>query len=175
MSPSRKVDEGNFDVMHRQGVLLAAEWAKKNTVPFVYLSSTSVYAESEGRWVNEVAPTAQDDPRAQAMVTAEKATLRAGGSVLRSAGLYGPGRELRTNTTGPERWLNVIHVEDAARAVGVALRRSGEIFNACEDDPLARGTPGGVWGEKSVRSRRSKRVQNQKLRNAGWIPLHRAN
>ena len=175
MSPSRKVDEGNFDVMHRQGVLLAAEWAKKNRVPFVYLSSTSVYAESEGRWVNEVAPTAQDDPRAQAMVTAEKAALRAGGSVLRCAGLYGQGRELRTNAAGPERWLNVIHVEDAARAVGVALRRSGEVFNACEDDPLARGTPGGVWGEKSVRSRRSKRVQNGKLREAGWTPLHRAN
>jgi len=154
---------------------LAAEWAKKNRVPFVYLSSTSVYAESRGRWVNELAPTAEDDSRAQAMVTAEKATLRAGGSVLRCAGLYGPGRELRTNTTGPERWLNVIHVEDAARAVGVALRRSGEVFNACEDYPLARGTPGGVWDESSVRSRRSKRVQNQKLRDAGWIPLHRAN
>ena len=175
MSPSRKVGEGIFEVMHRQGVLLAAEWAKKNRVPFVYLSSTSVYAESEGRWVDESAPTAKDEPRAQAMVTAEKATLRAGGSVLRCAGLYGLGRELRTNTTGPERWLNVIPVEDAARAVGVALRRSGEVFNACEDYPLARGTPGGVWDESSVRSRRSKRVQNQKLRDAGWIPLHRAN
>ena len=175
MSPSRKVDEGNFEVMHRQGVLLAAEWAKKNRVPFVYLSSTSVYAESEGRWVDESAPTAKDEPRTQAMVTAEKLTLRAGGSILRCAGLYGQGRELRANAAGPERWLNVIHVEDAARAVGVALRRSGEVFNACEDDPLARGTPGGVWDEKSVRSRRSKRVKNVKLRDAGWIPLHRAN
>jgi nucleoside-diphosphate-sugar epimerase len=175
MSPSRKLGGLNFEVMHRQGVLLAAEWAKKNRVPFVYLSSTSVYAESGGRWVDESAPVAVDDPRAQAMVTAERATLRIGGSVLRCAGLYGQGRELRTNAAGPERWLNVIHVEDAARAVGVALRRSGEVFNACEDDPLARGTPGGVWGEKSVRSRRSKRVQNGKLREAGWTPLHRAN
>ncbi len=174
MTPSRKVDEGNFEVMHRQGVLLATEWAKKNSVPFVYLSSTSVYAESGGRWVDESSPVAEDDPRAQAMVTAERATLRIGGSVLRCAGLYGQGRELRTNATGPERWLNVIHVEDAARAVGVALRKSGEVFNACEDYPLARGTPGGVWGEKSVRSRRSKRVQNGKLRDAGWTPLHRA-
>jgi len=175
MSPSRKVGVGNFEVMHRQGVLLAAKWAKKNRVPFVYLSSTSVYAESEGRWVDEAAPTAQEDPRAQAMVTAEKATLVAGGSVLRCAGLYGMGRELRMNSGGPERWLNVIHVEDAARAVGVALRRSGEVFNTCEDYPLARGTPGGVWDEKSVRNRRSKKVRNMKLRDAGWIPLHRAN
>jgi len=175
MSPSRKVGEGNFEVMHRQGVFRAAEWARRNRVPLVYLSSTSVYAESGGRWVDESAPTAQDDPRAQAMVAAEKATLRTGGSVLRCAGLYGQGRELRMNAAGPERWLNVIHVEDAARAVGVALRRSGEVFNACEDYPLARGTPGGVWDEKSVRSRRSKRVKNVKLRDAGWIPLHRAN
>ena len=175
MSPSRKVGGGDFEVMHRQGVFRAAEWARRNRVPLVYLSSTSVYAESRGRWVDESAPTAEDDSRAQAMVAAERATLRAGGSVLRCAGLYGQGRELRTNVAGPERWLNVIHVEDAARAVGVALRRSGEIFNASEDDPLARGTPGGVWGEKSVRSRRSKRVQNGKLRDAGWTPLHRAN
>jgi nucleoside-diphosphate-sugar epimerase len=175
MSPSRKLEESAFEIMHRQGVFRAAEWAKKNSVPFVYLSSTSVYAESEGGWVDELSPTAQDDPRAQVMVTAERATLQAGGSVLRCAGLYGMGRELRTNAGGPKRWLNVIHVEDAARAVGVALRRSKQIFNACEDYPLARGTPGGVWDEKSVRSRRSKRVQNGKLRDAGWIPLHRAN
>jgi len=175
MSPSRKVGEGNFEFMHRQGVLRAAEWARGKRVPLVYLSSTSVYAESGGRWVDESAPTAEDDPRAQAMVAAERASLRTGGSVLRCAGLYGQGRELRTNAEGPERWLNVIHVEDAARAVGVALRRSGEVFNVCEDDPLARGTPGGVWDEKSVRSRRSKRVKNSKLRDAGWTPLHRAN
>ena len=137
----------------------------------VYLSSTSVYAEAGGGWVDETSAVAEDDSRALAMVTAERATLRAGGTVVRCAGIYGPGRQIRPNAGGPERWLNVIEVEDAARAVGAVLRKGGEIFNVCEDEALPRGEAGGVWAEDSVRSRRSKRVRNQKLKETGWNPM----
>jgi len=65
----------------------------------------------------------------------------------------------------------VIEVEDAARAVGAVLRNGGEIFNVCEDEALPRGEAGGVWAEDSVRSRRSKRVRNQKLKETGWNPM----
>jgi nucleoside-diphosphate-sugar epimerase len=138
----------------------------------VYLSSTSVYAEAGGGWVDETSAVAEEDSRAMAMVTAEKATLGAGGTVVRCAGIYGPGREIGPNAGGPERWLNVIEVEDAARAVGAVLRNGGEIFNVCEDEALARGQKGGVWAEDSVRSRRSKRVRNQKLKEAGWNAIY---
>ena len=146
----------------------------------VYLSSTSVYAEAGGGWVDETSAVAEDDSRAMAMVTAERATLQAGGTVVRCAGIYGPGREIRPNAGGPERWLNVIEVEDAARAVGAVLRKmdpafagraDARIFNACEDVAVARGEVGGVWKEGSVRSRRSKRVRNQKLKETGWNPM----
>jgi len=149
-------------------------------LPMVYLSSTSVYAEAGGGWVDETSAVAEDDSRAMAMVTAERATLRAGGTVVRCAGIYGPGREIRPNAGGPERWLNVIEVEDAARAVGAVLgkmdpafagRAGARIFNVCEDEALPRGEAGGVWAEGSVRSRRSKRVRNQKLKEIGWNPM----
>ena len=93
---------------------------------------------------------------------------------LRCAGLDGGERELRDRAEGPERWLNVVHREDAARAVGVALRNQGQTFNVAENFPLRRGVAGGVWAEGSKRTRRSKRVSNAKLRNEGWAPIYRA-
>ena len=181
MAPSRKGVGNEFEAMHRGGAVRAAGWARAGKVPMVYLSSTSVYAEAGGGWVDETSAVAEDDSRAMAMVTAERATLRAGGTVVRSAGIYGPGRQLRPDAGGPERWLNVIQVEDAARAVGLVLRKmdlgfaggaDARIFNVCEDEALARGQKGEVWAEDSVRSRRSKRVRNQKLKEAGWNAVY---
>lgn len=171
LAPSRKVGGSEFEAIHREGAVRAAAWGKARGLPMVYLSSTSVYAEAGGGWVDETSAVAEDDSRAMAMVTAERATLRAGGTVVRCAGIYGPGRQIRPNAGGPERWLNVIEVEDAARAVGAVLGNGGEIFNVCEDEALPRGEAGGVWAEGSVRSRRSKRVRNQKLKEIGWNPM----
>ena len=173
MAPSRKSAEGEFVKMHSEGVEHATTWSKRFGVPMVYISSTSVYAESEGGWVDEKSPLAKDE-RATVMVQAERKTIAAGGSVLRCAGLYGPDRELRNRGEGPERWLNVVHVEDAARAAGIALRVRGEVFNVAEDKPLRRGVVGGVWSEESVRTRRSKRVSNAKIKQEGWAPIHSA-
>ena len=180
LAPSRKVGGSEFEAIHREGAVRAAAWGKARGLPMVYLSSTSVYAEAGGDWVDESSAVAEDDSRAMAMVTAERATLRAGGTVVRCAGIYGPGRQIRPNAGGPERWLNVIEVEDAARAVGLVLRKmdpafagraDARIFNVCEDEALPRGEAGGVWAEDSVRSRRSKRVRNQKLKETGWNPM----
>jgi nucleoside-diphosphate-sugar epimerase len=173
MAPSRKSGEGEFVKIHREGVQHATTWSKRFGVPMVYVSSTSVYAESEGGWVDETSPLGNDE-RATVMVQAEKKTIAAGGSVLRCAGLYGPDREFRNRGDGPERWLNVVHVEDAARAAAIALRVRKEVFNVAEDEPLRRGVAGGVWSEESVRTRRSKRVSNAKLKQEGWVPIHSA-
>ena len=174
MAPARKSGDGAFCTMHREGVIRAAGWSRREGVPMVYISSTSVYAESAGGWVTEESPLAEGEERAMAMIHAERETIRAGGSVLRCAGLYGGERMLRERPDGPERWLNVIHVEDAARAVGIALRIRGEVYNVTEDLPLRRGTTGGGWAEESLRSRRSKRVSSAKLKGEGWVPLYAA-
>ena len=171
LSPSQG-DKTSFHDLHRRGATLAASWCKRHHVPMVYLSSTSVYAEATGGWVNETSPVAVGDERSMSMVEAEKLVLRAGGSVLRCAGIYGPGRALRPGVEGPERWLNVVQVTDAARAAGVVLRAPQGIYNACEDEPLKRGIPGGRWPE-GRRERRNKRVSNAKLKGLGWRPFWR--
>lgn len=169
IAPSGDPVKGEFEAVHRQGAVLAAAWAGKRKIPFVYISSTSVYAEDRGNWVNEDSPVATEDSRSSAMVEAERACLRAGGTALRLAGLYGKERVLKPDKEGPERWLNLIHVEDAARAVGIALRQQARIFNVCEDEPRPRGRPGGNWPKEGRRVRRNKRVSNARLRALGWI------
>ncbi|NBS13868.1 MAG: hypothetical protein EBT57_03500 [Verrucomicrobia bacterium] len=172
LSPSRS-DEGSFHDLHRMGAVLAARWCRAHQVPMVYVSSTSVYAESAGGWVDESSAVAIEDGRSMAMVEAERAVLAAQGSVLRCAGIYGPGRELRSGLEGPERWLNVVQVMDAARAVGMVLGRNRGIYNVCEDEPLKRGVPWGRWPE-GRRERRNKRVSNRKIKGLGWHPFWRA-
>ena len=171
VAPSRARPGDDFEALQRTGAVGAAEWARRKRIPLVYVSSTSVYAEDGGGWVAEDAPVAREDSRSMAMVTAEQACLRAGGSVVRCAGLYGKERVLKPDAEGPERWLNLVHVEDAARAVGIALRQKGKILNACEDEPRPRGRPGGSWPEGGRRTRRNKRVRNSRLRALGWIPM----
>jgi nucleoside-diphosphate-sugar epimerase len=66
--------------------------------------------------------------------------------VLRFAGIYGPGRLLRAPgfrtgeplTGDPDRWLNLIQVEDGAAAVEAAAERgrAGEVYNVCDDRPV---------------------------------------
>jgi nucleoside-diphosphate-sugar epimerase len=171
MAPSRARPEDDFLAMHQQGAVRAAQWARRRQIPFVYISSTSVYAEDGGSWVDEEAPVATEDARSLAMVEAEQACRKAGGTVLRCAGLYGRARVLKNDGEGPERWLNLTHVEDAARAVAIALRNPGFIFNVCEDKPRCRGKAGGQWPEGMRRARRNKRVSNARLRALGWRPM----
>ena len=171
VAPSRTRPEDNFEAMQNRGAVQAAEWARRKRIPYVYISSTSVYAEDGGAWVDEESPVATEDVRSLAMVKAEEACWRAGGTVLRCAGLYGQERVMKSDGEGPERWLNLVHVEDAARAVGIALRQRGKIFNVCEDEPRRRGRPGGSWPEDSRRARRNKRVSNARLRGLGWVPM----
>lgn len=125
----------------------------------VFTSSTSVYAQSDGSWVNEDSPAVPDRETGRVLRATEDETLAAGGTVLRLAGLYGPGRsvllrnflsgesaiDVRTEppATPDGRWVNQIHRDDAARAL-LALVNSdasrARIFNAADGTPLLQRT-----------------------------------
>lgn len=120
----------------------------------VYASSTGVYGQDDGRWVDEESPA---EPRgegravlaeAEAIVREFAASGRLDAVVLRFAGLYGPGRIIRRALLergepipgDPDHWLNLIHIDDAARFAVAALRRPApsRIYNACDDRPVVR-------------------------------------
>jgi nucleoside-diphosphate-sugar epimerase len=94
----------------------------------ILISSTGVYAEQGGAWVDESSPCRPSRESGQALLAAEQlAAHRFGGLglVLRLAGIYGPGRlprraELASGEPLPIAagvYVNLIHVEDAAAAV----------------------------------------------------------
>jgi nucleoside-diphosphate-sugar epimerase len=114
----------------------------------VYTSSTSVYPQDGGVRVDERASTSASDPRTQILLDAEALARSWPGSwtVLRLAGIYGPGRHhlldaLRagaaTQTGRGEHRLNLIHRDDAVEAIVAAFaspdRAGGEIFNVADD------------------------------------------
>ncbi len=88
------------------------------------VSSTRVYAECDGGWVDEASALAEDDPRARAIIAAEQTLLGAPlpVSVIRFAGIYGypGGRLLERIRRGqlcpahPPRFSNRIHRDDCA-------------------------------------------------------------
>lgn len=97
-----------------------------------YISSTGVFHQNDGRWVDESSPCHPTSEGGRAHLRAEELLRRvrqqqptAATVVLRMAGLYGPGRVPRiaairrgeaiaTSSTG---FLNLIHVDDAAESV----------------------------------------------------------
>jgi nucleoside-diphosphate-sugar epimerase len=117
---------------------------------FIYVSSSSVYGQTGGEWVDEESVTEPIEESGNIVLAAEQ-VLRATwpeAVILRFAGIYGPGRLLRQKTVASgepivgdrAKWLNLIHVEDGARAVLAADEhaRGGRIYNICDDHPVRR-------------------------------------
>ncbi len=117
---------------------------------FVYVSSTSVYGQTDGSLVTEADATEPLEENGRIVLEAERTLreFRPDATILRFAGIYGPGRLLRRAQMlkseaylgDPEKWLNLIHVEDGVRAVLAAERAAaqGGTFNIADDSPVSR-------------------------------------
>ena len=117
----------------------------------VYASSTGVYGQDDGGWVDEDSPAEPRSESGRACLDAEE-TLRSfellPATILRFSGLYGPGRIMRREgllkgepiVGDPEKYLNLIHIDDAARVAIEALDQPepGGLYLATDDRPAAR-------------------------------------
>jgi nucleoside-diphosphate-sugar epimerase len=117
----------------------------------LYLSTIGVYGDANGAWIDEETPTEPNSTRNRARVVAEQQWLALGKrtgksiTILRLAGIYGPGRNTLVNLregkarrlVKPGQVFNRIHVEDIARAIeaSFAADASGGIFNVADDEP----------------------------------------
>lgn len=112
-----------------------------------YLSTTAVYGDHQGGWVDETTPVRPQSLRARQRVLAETQWLESGlpVHVFRLAGIYGPGRgpfeKLRDGTARriikPGQVFSRIHVDDIATTLIASMARPdpGAIYNLCDDDP----------------------------------------
>lgn len=113
-----------------------------------YLSTTGVYGDHQGAWVDEDTPLSPATKRGQLRVEAEAAWQAIPDlplHIFRLAGIYGPGRgpfaKVRKGTARriikEGQVFSRIHVEDIAQALELSMARpdAGAIYNLCDDDP----------------------------------------
>lgn len=136
---------GYFEAIHH----IVSSGVAERAARLVFISSTRVYAESDGGWVDETSPLTTTDAAALAIIAAENAAAEVcPTTVLRASGIYGdiPGMLLRRVLSGegsddPSRWSNRIHRQDLADIVVQVLLRdaAGEtvpaLLNASDDTP----------------------------------------
>lgn len=88
----------------------------------IFVSSSSVYGDTDGQEVDETSPLPQIQGPAHWLQQAELLAWQRNGSVLRLTGIYGPGRyhlleQIRAGAsyaTEPPLYSNRIHIDDAA-------------------------------------------------------------
>jgi nucleoside-diphosphate-sugar epimerase len=114
-----------------------------------YLSTTAVYGDHQGGWVNENTPLTPATKRGYQRVQAEAAwrELASAGlnlHIFRLAGIYGPGRgpfaKVRRGTARriikKSQVFSRIHVDDIAQvlAASIAQPNPGAIYNVCDNE-----------------------------------------
>ena len=112
----------------------------------VYLSSVGVYGDHQGAWIDETAPV-HGEGRRKARIDAEDAWRAIAGNrttILRIAGIYGPGRNALENLKAgkahrivkPGQVFNRIHADDITAAIAAAFEHPQTgIWNLCDDEP----------------------------------------
>ncbi len=118
-----------------------------------YLSTTGVYGDHRGGWVDEDSETNPSSPRAARRVAAEEQWLDFWWNdgipthLFRLAGIYGPGRgPLAALKAGaakrihkPGHLFSRIHLDDIVATLRASMARpnGGRVYNVCDDAPAA--------------------------------------
>ena len=166
---------------------------------FVFTSSTSVYAQTNGEWVDETSAAVPRHETGRILRETEEFVGQENGLVARLAGIYGPGRSaiLRKFLSGEarieensERFLNQAHRDDIAaalfRIIDVSVKDPSlpAILNVADDQPITQrdayawlaaklNRPLPAITSRSAERKRgasNKRVSNRRLRALGWEP-----
>ncbi|MBW3657595.1 MAG: SDR family oxidoreductase [Actinobacteria bacterium] len=147
VSPAER-DEAAYRAAYVDGldhVLTALPTAPER---LVFVSSTAVYGQTDGSVVDEDSPTEPSSFSGRVLLEAEARARAAGGTVLRLAGIYGPGRtrlidEVRAGeaTYPPEDvHTNRIHRDDCAGALAhlLTIGTRAPVYVGVDDEPALR-------------------------------------
>lgn len=129
-------DGAGDPVLARYGDALSHDWLG-------YFSSTGVYGDTRGAWVDESAPAGGG--RRSARAAADAAWLERGARVFRLPGIYGPGRSALDRVAQgrahridlPGQVFSRIHVDDIASGVGAAFDAPAGAYNLADDLPAS--------------------------------------
>jgi nucleoside-diphosphate-sugar epimerase len=116
---------------------------------WVYISTSGVYGDCQGAWVDETRPVAAKSARGARRVDGERIHRAKGASVLRAPGIYGQDRlpidRLKAGTPAlreeDDTYTNHIHALDLAIMSWLAVFRGSakRVFNASDDSQMKMG------------------------------------
>ena len=194
-------DEAGYQAAYIEGLKHTLGWLKqKGQQPkrLLFVSSSGVYVQQAGEWVDENSPTEATRYSGRIMLEAEQIALNSGipASVVRLTGIYGPGREWLLGqvrkgyrvANDPPQYGNRIHADDAGGLLAFLLEvhQQGKKLDACyigvDNEPaslaevvdwLRKQLGVTEWSdEASVRRAGSKRCSNARVRALGWEPRY---
>ncbi len=185
-----------------EGLQSISEWlAHDHRCTFIFTSSTSVYPQSQGELVDETFSNSGVSERGKILLEAEEEcmalnSVKRRSFVLRLAGLYGPGRHLlidkvkrgETMSGSGSRILNLIHREDAVRAIIQVLKQTnpevGKIYNVSDNEWAKRreivnwiaeslGLPKVAFDDQEPIDAPNRKVSSDLIRkDTGWSPSY---
>ena len=128
-------DADGDPVLRHYGDALGGKWLG-------YLSSTGVYGDAGGAWVDETAPIRGRRANRNA---ADAAWLALGARVFRLPGIYGPGRSALERVAGggahrtglADQVFSRVHVDDIARGVIAGFGAPAGAYNLADDRPTS--------------------------------------
>lgn len=191
-------DDESYRKIYHEGLLnlVNALRARGGFRRLVYISSTSVYTEQNGAWIDESDTRLANSGPSRFMVSGEKVLLDGADdfSILRLGGIYGPGRTwfLRRVKEGAERiyakgglYSNRIHKEDCVGMILHVLKGTAarQIYNGVDSEAADRNEVirwmAGQLGQdpqmvpttediSEIPARGNKRISNKKIRDAGY-------
>ncbi|RYE04396.1 MAG: NAD(P)-dependent oxidoreductase [Sphingomonadales bacterium] len=161
-----------------------------------YLSSTGVYGDTKGAWVDETAPTGTG--RRSARAEADAAWLALGARVFRLPGIYGPGRSALDRVPpfrvhAPGQVFSRVHVDDIVAGVIAGFDAPPGAYNLADEapapqsdviafacalrgiapPPLVSLEQAGLSPQARAFYSENRRVANGKARRVlGWRPLY---
>jgi nucleoside-diphosphate-sugar epimerase len=164
----------------------------------IFVSSSGVYAQDGGVWVDEQSPAEAQSYSGRIMLEAERLALGSGfpATIVRLTGIYGPGREwlLKQVRMGyrvvsePPLYANRLHADDCAGLLAFLLQADADgkalddLYIGVDDAPAPLHEVVGwlrdymgvtEWAEEStVRRSGSKRCSNARARALGWAPRY---
>ena len=134
MTPGERSDAGYQNAYVRTCENLVAELRSRSCRPrlVIFVSSSAVYGQNDGSWVDEHSPTQPDGFSGKRLLEAEKIILESGlpGCVVRFSGIYGPGRTRlieqvrQRKASASPAYTNRIHAEDCARSLAHLIQLS---------------------------------------------------
>ncbi len=160
-----------------------------------YISTTGVFHQTDGCWVDETSTAHPTRDGGRAHLDAESLLWRmrphGASTILRLAGIYGPGRipraadviAARPIASAENGYLNLIHVADATRAVLACWQKNvARMYVVADDEPMLRGdfyreiarqtrspmptfVPPAADSAKRFRSETNKRVWNRRMKS----------